>query len=97
MNLFNQKKEKRKREFSIEHKAFLTCCFSSTVCHKKIKTETKMIVFKKQLLKAFHNIEHEPFKISMEIFLPICFAYIYIYIYYAHVYVHQKRSTKVMG
>lgn len=54
-----------------------------------------MIVFEKQLLKAFHNIEREPFKISMEIFLPICFAYIYIY--YAHVYVHRKRSTKVTG
>lgn len=61
----------------------LTCCFSSTICHKKIKIETnkqtnkRMIVFEKQLLKAFHNIEHEPFKISVKIFLPICFAYIY--------------------
>lgn len=53
-----------------------------------------MIVFEKQFLKALHNIEHEPFKISMEIFLPICFAYIY----YAHcVYAHQKRSTEATG
>lgn len=35
-----------------------------------------MIVFEKQPLKALHNIEHEPFQISMEIFLPTCFAYI---------------------
>lgn len=39
-----------------------------------------MIVFSKQLLKAFHNIEHEPLKISMKIFLPICFAHIYTYV-----------------
>lgn len=74
------KKRKKERKLYIEHKVFLTCCFSGTVCHKKIKIETKMIVFQKQLLKAFHNIEHEPFEISMEIFLSICFAYIY----YAH-------------
>lgn len=29
-----------------------------------------MIVFEKQFLKAFHNIEHEAFRISMEIVLP---------------------------
>lgn len=53
-----------------------------------------MIVFEKQFLKALYNIEHEPFKISVEIFLPICFAYIY----YAHcVCAHQKRSTEATG
>lgn len=36
-----------------------------------------MIVFEKQLLKAFHNIKHEPFKVSMEICLPLCSAQVY--------------------
>lgn len=57
----------------------MTCCFSGTVCHMKIKVE-KNDCLGKQFLKAFHNI-------IMGIFLPICFAYIY----YAHcLCVHQR-------
>lgn len=53
-----------------------------------------MIVFEKQPLKALHNIEHEPFQISMEIFLPTCFAYIPPA---PCIYTHPKRSTNVTG
>lgn len=52
-----------------------------------------MIVLEKQFLKAFHNIEHEPFKISMEIFLPIDFAYIV----YAHCMCTKRDLLKSQG
>lgn len=36
-----EEREKERRELYIEHKVFLTCCFSSTVCHKKMKNRKK--------------------------------------------------------
>lgn len=45
-----------------------------------------MIVFEKQVLKAFHNIECEPFKVSMIIFLTTCFVNVYVHI--RHIYIH---------
>lgn len=67
--------------------------FPNIVCHKKIKIETKNDCLRKTILKAFHNIEHEPFKISMEIFLPIDFAYIV----YAHCMCTKRDLLKSQG
>lgn len=64
MNFYNlkRKRAREKKEIYIEPKVVLTCCFSGSVCHKNIRTETnEMIVPEKQLLKVFHNIECEPF------------------------------------
>jgi len=46
-------KQERKREFYIEQKVFLTCCFSGTVCHKKIKIETKNDCLLKSIFESF--------------------------------------------
>lgn len=43
-----------------------------------------MIVLETQLLKAFHNIECEPFKISMIIFLTTCFVNVCVHVRHIH-------------
>lgn len=89
MNLYNQKKKKKERAFYIEHKVFLTCCFSSTVCHKKLKTETKNdCLFKNNFWKLLTTLSMNLLELVRKSFCPSA-----LHICTMHtVHVHAKRD-----